>query len=345
MEIGSTIREYSLVLLFTFFVVVATLTAPTEFFTQIDPLAGQEAVGHTEPHDEAQLACEVESLEENLGDFPIIRSFQLTAKEISWEFTAGGSIDGWAYNGAIPGPLMCMNLGEVLEVTLTNELPVPVSFHVHLIATQNTSFNPVEVAPGDVGTYYFEATEAGTYLYHDLANGNEGLGKGLHGALIVRDSVPDVDHEIIVILGEYQPEYHPGTYSATINGMAFPWLPMWQFEQGERVRIHLLNAGPSEEHTFHVHGHRWLDNDEGRPIDNKFLSPHSAVYHPEVAAPEGFVGLARALADDITVFDIEMEAAGEWMYHCHIYDHINAGMMGHLMVQEEGDESNHGGGN
>jgi FtsP/CotA-like multicopper oxidase with cupredoxin domain len=22
------------------------------------------------------------------------------------------------------------------------------------------------------------------------------------------------------------------------------------------------------------------------------------------------------------------------MYHCHIYDHINAGMMGHLMVEE-----------
>jgi plastocyanin len=53
-----------------------------------------------------------------------------------------------------------------------------------------------------------------------------------------------------------------------------------------------------------------------------------------VDAPEGFVGLSSALANDIAVFDIEMEAAGEWMYHCHVYDHINAGMMGHLSVEE-----------
>jgi FtsP/CotA-like multicopper oxidase with cupredoxin domain len=344
MDIGTTVREYSLVILFTFFVVVATLTAPTDLFTKIDPFEGQEVVGHTEPHEGAQLACPDEGAVDNETNETAIRSYSLTAKEVSWEFTAGGSIDGWTFNGAVPGPQLCANLGDWIEVTLTNEMSVPVSFHLHLPASENASFNPTEVAPGAVGIYYFEAEAAGTYLYHDLANGNEGVGRGLYGALIVRDSVPDVDHEIVVIMGEYQPDYHPGTYAGTINGMAFPWMPMWNFEQGERVRIHLLNAGPSEEHTFHVHGHRWLDSDEGRPIDNKFLSPHSAVYHPEVEAPEGFVGLSRALAVDVTTLDIVMEAAGEWMYHCHVYDHINAGMMGHLMV-EEVEESGPGGGN
>ncbi len=88
----------------------------------------------------------------------------------------------------------------------------------------------------------------------------------------------------------------------------------------------------SEEHTFHIHGHRWLDVDEGRPIDNKFLSPHSAVHHPELPAPEGFIPLANALAADVAVFEFNASAEGEWMYHCHVYDHINAGMMGHLTV-------------
>jgi FtsP/CotA-like multicopper oxidase with cupredoxin domain len=40
------------------------------------------------------------------------------------------------------------------------------------------------------------------------------------------------------------------------------------------------------------------------------------------------------LADDVSVFAFDADSAGEWMYHCHIYDHINAGMMGHLEVQE-----------
>ena len=149
---------------------------------------------------------------------------------------------------------------------------------------------------------------------------------------IVRDSIPEVDHEIVVLMGEFQPAYHPDTYAAVINGRAFPWMPRWNFDTDEQVRVYLVNAGPSEEHTFHIHGHRWLDADEGRPIDNKFLSPHSAVHHPELPAPEGFIPLANALAADVAVFEFNASAEGEWMYHCHVYDHINAGMMGHLTV-------------
>lgn len=318
-------------------VVLLSFVAPEGLLSGIDPLAGQQKVGHIEPHSEGQFACDTENsaVEQEEGiENSIAHKFSLTAQPTYWEFTAGAVIDAWTFDGAVPGPVLCVNVGDFFEVTLTNKLDVPVSFHVHLKATGNSSFNPVEVAPGAIGTYYFEADQAGTYLYHDLANGNEGLGKGLHGALIVRDGVSDIDHEIVVILGEYQPDYFPGTYAATINGLAFPWLPLWNFEEGEIVQFHLLNAGPSEEHTFHIHGQRWMDIDEGRPIDNKFLSPHSAVYHSQIEVPEGFVGLARALTDDVTVFEVEMESSGEWMYHCHVYDHINAGMMGMMSIEE-----------
>jgi FtsP/CotA-like multicopper oxidase with cupredoxin domain len=279
-------------------------------------------VGHMADHEESQLAC--------TADDSTLKRFSLTAEAVAWEFTAGVTIDAWTYGGAIPGPALCANVGDTIEVTLTNDLDVPVSFHVHLPEIGSVG----DVAPGETGVYSFNASAAGTYLYHDTANGVGGLGHGLQGALIVRDGVPDVDHEIVVILGEFQPDYHPGIYAAIINGHAFPWLPMWNFIAGERVAVHLLNAGPSEEHTFHIHGHRWLDADEGRAIDNKFLSPHAAVHHPDVERPEGFVGLGTALAGDVAVFEFSADATGEWMYHCHIYDHINAGMMGHLMVED-----------
>ena len=302
-----------------------TIAAPTSLLPEEVSLDGRTAIGHIEAHSEPQLACQTD-------DSPV-KHFSMTARAVEWEFTLGGSVDAWTFDGAVPGPLLCVNTGDEIEVTLTNLLDVAASFHVHLPAKEGVE-NPQQVAPGEAGVFAFVANESGTYLYHDLANGNEGTGRGLHGALIVRDGPPQVDHEIVVILGEYQPDYHPGTYAATINGFAFPYLPMWNFEEGERVQVHLLNVGPSEEHTFHVHGHRWVDADAGRPIDNKFLSPHPAVHHPETTRPEGFVPLASALADDVTVFTFDANSVGEWMYHCHIYDHINAGMMGHLMVEE-----------
>ena len=302
-----------------------TIALPTDLLPEDVSMGGRDKVGHTESHSESQLACS--------PDDSSLKQFSLTAQYTDWEFTLGGTIDAWTFDGIIPAPLLCANLGDTIEVSLTNTLEVPVSFHVHLNPPEGV-VNPEQVAPEQTGVFSFLADQAGTYLYHDLANGNEGTGRGLHGALIVRDGIPEVDHEIVVILGEYQPDYHPDTYAAIVNGFAFPYLPAWNFELGERVQVHLLNIGPSEEHTFHIHGHRWIDSDEGRPIDNKFLSPHSAVYHPEISRPEGFIPLASALVDDVSVFAFDADSAGEWMYHCHIYDHINAGMMGHLEVQE-----------
>jgi FtsP/CotA-like multicopper oxidase with cupredoxin domain len=313
-------------LLFTIIImIILSFMIPTTIMPDEVMVGHRAPSGHTAAHDEPQLACEM--------DNSSTKKYSMTAQAIDLEFTIGASIIAWSFDGTVPGPVLCANIGDIIEVTLTNELDVPASFHLHLPAKAGV-VNPTEVSPGKVGVFSFEASETGTFLYHDLANDNEGSGRGLHGALIVRNGTPNADHEIVVVLAEYQPEYYPGTYAATINGYAFPYLPVWNFEVGERVKVHLLNVGPSEEHTFHIHGIRWMDTAEGRPIDNKFLSPHSAVEHSDLARPEGFVPLARALTTDITVFLFEAETAGEWMYHCHIYDHINAGMMGHLEILE-----------
>jgi FtsP/CotA-like multicopper oxidase with cupredoxin domain len=123
-----------------------------------------------------------------------------------------------------------------------------------------------------------------------------------------------VDHEIVLALGESHPAGEDGPWAATINGRSFPDAPHLQFLQGERVLVHLANLGEAV-HTLHVHGHRWLDVGEGRPIDNKFLTPHEE-------------NATTAQADFLLVAG----EPGDWMYHCHIYDHINAGMTGVMTV-------------
>ena len=101
-----------------------TIALPAELLLEDVSMGGRDKVGHTESHSESQLACS--------PDDSSLKQFSLTAQYTDWEFTLGGSIDAWTFDGIIPAPLLCANLGVTIEVTLTNSLAVPVSFHGHL---------------------------------------------------------------------------------------------------------------------------------------------------------------------------------------------------------------------
>ncbi|MEA3199465.1 MAG: hypothetical protein QOE90_893 [Thermoplasmata archaeon] len=146
-------------------------------------------------------------------------------RDVTWEVVAlpcpagTGPADGicLAYNGTIPGPTLDINLLDSVSLTLVNHvgqtvwsLPGPqdvkarlanasVSFHVHGMSLEASedgmshamapgfldSFAP----PGGSFTYHFRAPYNGTWHYHDHVlgpDGNEGLARGLEGALAVR---------------------------------------------------------------------------------------------------------------------------------------------------------------
>ena len=63
----------------------------------------------------------------------------------------------------------------------------------------------------------------------------------------------------------------------------------------------------SEHHTFHVHGHRWLEN--GTPRDTKTIGP----------------------AESFRIRWRE-EDPGTWFYHCHVEQHMMHGMIGIYQV-------------
>ena len=65
----------------------------------------------------------------------------------------------------------------------------------------------------------------------------------------------------------------------------------------------------SEHHTFHVHGHKWLDP-SGVPTDTKTLGP----------------------AESFRVRWRE-NAPGTWLYHCHVEAHMAQGMIGLYRVR------------
>lgn len=91
----------------------------------------------------------------------------------------------------------------------------------------------------------------------------------------------------------------------------------WNFQRGQLVKIHLKNDDESMQHPIHFHGQRFLVLDE-----------------------DGKKPAARAWKDSVLLrngesMNILLEASnpGEWMFHCHIAEHMEDGMMGMMTVQ------------
>ena len=95
----------------------------------------------------------------------------------------------------------------------------------------------------------------------------------------------------------------------------------WKFQLGDIVKVRLINDDEGlhpMQHPIHFHGQRFLVlNKNGTKNDN-------LVWKDTVLTTPG---------DDIEIL-IEMSNPGKWMTHCHIAEHMHAGMMMNFEVQE-----------
>jgi len=94
----------------------------------------------------------------------------------------------------------------------------------------------------------------------------------------------------------------------------------WRFDLHSTAKIRIHNrrdAMHGMQHPIHVHGQRFLVVAyNGRPVNN-------LVWKDTVLIPAG-------MDADIVV---EFTNPGAWMMHCHIAEHMEAGMMTHFMVE------------
>ncbi len=98
----------------------------------------------------------------------------------------------WAYQGAVPGPLIEVMEGDQVEIRFINRLPQASTIHWHgLPVPPAEDGNPWDlVPPGGERVYRFTLPEgsAGTYWYHPHPHGDtpEQVYRGLAGVFIVR---------------------------------------------------------------------------------------------------------------------------------------------------------------
>ena len=222
------------------------------------------------------------------------------------------------------------------------------------------------VAPGHTFTYIWEVPErAGpgpndpssiVWLYHSHTNELMDVNSGLIGAIIVTrrgmalpDGRPkDVDREFVtlfMIFDENQSWFidenikrHtddpsgtkkdeatnmdwqglfnfvlPAGFSGanvrfTINGMQYANLPMMRMKKGDRVRWYVVTMGNGFNlHTPHWHGNVVLE--DGKRTD--------------------VIVLASA---QMKTVDMIPDDPGIWLYHCHLSDHMEGGMVAFYQV-------------
>lgn len=213
----------------------------------------------------------------------------------------------------IPGPLMRARVGDKLVVHFKNMDFTRMnghSMHFHGVEYKPSSdgaFVPGvsgpdgNVLPGRTWTYRLTAGKqsVGVWPYHDHSPSmHESIMGGMYGMLSIRgrrEKLPDREFVVVFApMGDFQ----------TIDGRAFVGnTPVFRTKVGDLVQWDVMAMG-SEHHTFHVHGHRWLEAG-GIPRDTHTVGP-----------AESFR------------FRYRETAPGVWLYHCHVEQHMERGMIG-----------------
>jgi nitrite reductase (NO-forming) len=109
------------------------------------------------------------------------------------------------FNGTIPGPVVAVNQGDTLEITLRNEGEVihSIDFHAGIGPSNVLSGN---VAAGEEKTWTLHANTAGAFLYHCGADGLFGvwehIANGMYGGIIVHPAKEKPAKEFYVVFGE-----------------------------------------------------------------------------------------------------------------------------------------------
>jgi len=178
----------------------------------------------------------------------------------------GHKYPAWTFDGAIPGKLVRVKVGDTVDFTLvnpkTNKNSHSMDFHaaeVHVLK----EFAPVK--PGNSKHFVFEAKRPGIYMYHCGASAMvEHIARGMYGAILVdpkkyTKKFPKPDREYVLIQSQLFPAgtsvanllENKGWTNALINGKPFNYDPvhdpkasgfMLQSKPGERVRIYYVNA-------------------------------------------------------------------------------------------------------
>jgi FtsP/CotA-like multicopper oxidase with cupredoxin domain len=182
----------------------------------------------------------------------------------------------WAYDGAIPGPLLRLKQGEPARIVVANGLAEDTTVHWHGIRVPNAMdgvpfLTQPPIKPGETFAYEFTPPDAGTFWYHTHDHGLEQLARGLGGPIIVEEREPvAVDRDILWFLSDWRltedgqiASGYGGMMDAGMSGRVGNFVTLNgqgettdRVRAGERIRLRLVNGAVARMMALRFEGHR-----------------------------------------------------------------------------------------
>ena len=263
----------------------------------------------------------------------------------------------WQHLGLL-GPVIQAEVGDTIVVHFKNQTRFPMSLHPHGVfyrknsegagyndGTSGRARADDAVPPGGrVRQVWQVPPRSGPgpndpssvlWMYHSHVDESGDTNAGLVGPIIVTakgkarpDGSPrDVDRQFVTLFTVFDEnrspyldlniqtfagdpasvdkedeDFHESNLMHAINGYVFGNLPGLGMGFGERVRWYPFAMGTEVDlHTPHWHANTLLWN--GNRVD-----------------------LVETLPASLKMLDMEADNPGTWLYHCHVNDHIDAGM-------------------
>lgn len=273
----------------------------------------------------------------------------------------------WQHLGAL-GPVIQAEVGDTIKVVFKNNAQFPFSVHPHGVfynkdsegapyndGTSGANKNDDVVPPGGMHTYTWLVPErAGPtkmetssilWMYHSHVDESDDTNGGLIGPIIITrkgmakpDGSPkDVDREFVTLFTIFDenispfldqnietfigtapaddlkndPDFQESNLMHNINGYVYGNLPLetLMMKRGERVRWYVMGMGTEVDlHTPHWHANTLTWN--GMRTDMVELLPVS-----------------------MKTLDMTADNPGIWLFHCHVNDHLDAGMIARFKVK------------
>lgn len=242
----------------------------------------------------------------------------MTVKEIDLPVDNTGTTQRmWTYDGTIPGPVVRVKQGDVVQFSLTNDASNKNShsmdFHAAIVDVLDEF---AEIKPGGTKAFEFEAKYPGAFIYHCGASSMaEHISRGMYGVIIVDPkegfsaAYPKPDREYVLVQGDL---FREGTavedlldgknwVGALINGKVFHYDPVHdpnagktlQASPGERVRVFYVNASINDPVALHPIAGIWdRVYDHGNPRNvmegvQTYLIPPASAATFDLVTPVG----------------------------------------------------------
>ena len=251
----------------------------------------------------------------------------------------------------IIGPIIRAEVGDSIQVVFKNKATFPYSIHPHGVVYDASNEGIIGVPPNTTFTYKWAVTENSgpaqrdgssigwVYHSHVMMHDNKDIYAGLVGSIVIykkgyleKNKAKDIDKEKFALfmiedenkslyldtnkaaytlnnVSNNDPDFQESNLKHSVNGYLFGNCRFGTIKGGEKIRWYLMDLGNEmDNHTAHLHCNTATVS--GTRTDVVFLGPANLV-----------------------TADMKASNAGLWQFHCHVNDHINAGMIAMYQVQ------------